>query len=134
MFRRGLRHNVFSRSLQSAVVCLLAGLVSEILFPHFRVAILHLALMGGFAVITLTVATRVVYGHTGQRTAWEGSNRWFATAVVLTLLAMATRMSGDFWPDIMASHYNYGVAIWIAGLSIWAWRVLPNLRRPDPEE
>jgi len=133
MFHRGIHHNVLTRALQAAVVFLLAGFLSEILFPQFRVAMLHLSLMGGCALITLTVATRVVYGHSGRQRLLAGRNRWYTTFCVLALIAMATRMSGDFWPAIMKSHYIYGAAIWVVALLLWSWRVLRYVRQPDPE-
>jgi hypothetical protein len=43
------------------------------------------------------------------------------------LFAMATRVTGDFWPKIMASHYTYGAVIWIAGVLLWAAFVLPKV-------
>jgi hypothetical protein len=43
------------------------------------------------------------------------------------LLGMATRISGDFWPKILASHYNYGALLWIAGVVLWAIYVLPKV-------
>ena len=40
---------------------------------------------------------------------------------------MATRISGDFWPKILASHYIYGAVIWIIAALLWAAYVLPKL-------
>jgi hypothetical protein len=46
---------------------------------------------------------------------------------------MATRISGDFWPKIMASHYIYGAIVWIAGVLVWSWFVLPKVLQMEDE-
>jgi uncharacterized protein involved in response to NO len=94
---------------------------------------LHLTLIGGFAIITFVVATRVVFGHSGNLDRLKGPNRWLLVAVGLMLFAMATRISGDFWPAIMASHYIYGAVIWICGVLLWSFYVLPKVRQVEEE-
>src|SRR5262245_10540451 len=118
--------NALGASLRIAFLALLGGFLCVALFPAFRVSLLHLTLIGGFAVITFTVATRVVFGHGGYLEQLQGRNRWLLVAVALMLLGMATRISGDFWPKIMASHYRYGAIIWIAGVLLWSFYVLPK--------
>jgi uncharacterized protein involved in response to NO len=54
-------------------------------------------------------------------------------AVGLMLFGMATRISGDFWPKIMASHYIYGAIIWIAGVLLWSSYTLPNVLHVEAE-
>jgi hypothetical protein len=49
------------------------------------------------------------------------------------LFGMTTRISGDFWPKIMASHYIYGAILWIAGVLVWAAYVLPKVLREEEE-
>lgn len=120
-------------SLRVAFAILLAGFLTVAVFPEYRVGLLHLTLVGGFAVITFVVATRVVFGHSGNLPGLKTGNRWLLVAVGLMLFGMATRISGDFWPKIMASHYNYGALLWAAGVLIWAWKVLPKVRQVDRE-
>lgn len=115
-------------SLRLALATLLAGFLTVALFPEYRVGLLHLTLVGGFAVITFVVATRVVLGHSGNLHRLKERNWWLIIAVGMMLFGMATRISGDFWPKIMASHYNYGAVLWAAGVFLWAWKVLPKVR------
>jgi uncharacterized protein involved in response to NO len=114
-------------SIRIAFAGILAGFLAVSLFPAYRVGLLHLTLVGGFAVITFVVATRVVFGHSGNMALLQGRNRWLWFAVGLMLLGMATRISGDFWPKILASHYIYGALFWIAGVILWAVYVLPKV-------
>ena len=110
---------------------LLAGFLGIALLPGYRVALLHLTLIGGFAVIAFVVATRVVFGHSGNAAKLKKPNRWLKVAVGVMLLASATRVSGDFWPAIMVSHYVYGALAWIAAALLWSWHVLPKVLRRD---
>jgi hypothetical protein len=50
------------------------------------------------------------------------------------LFGMATRISGDFWPKVLASHYTYGAVLWIAGVLLWAIYVLPKVLIADTED
>jgi uncharacterized protein involved in response to NO len=120
--------NALGASLHVAFVTLLAGFLLVALFPAYRVGLLHLTLVGGFAVITFVVATRVVFGHSGNIAKLKTGNKWLVVALLLMLFGMATRISGDFWPKIMASHYNYGALCWAAGVVLWAVKVLPKVR------
>lgn len=120
-------------SLRMAFALVVAGFIAITLFPAYRVGLLHLTLVGGFAVITFTVATRVLFGHSGDLEKLKKKNWWLLLAVGLMLLGMATRISGDFWPKIMASHYTYGAMIWIVGVLLWCSCTLPKVFRVETE-
>ncbi len=98
---------------------------------NHRFGLLHLSLIGGFAVIAFVVATRVCYGHSGNLEQLKKPNRWFIVAVSLMLFASATRASADLWPAIRVSHYVYGALVWIAATLLWSWHVLPKTLQPD---
>src|ERR1043166_9524450 len=105
----------------------LAGFLTVACWPAYRVGLLHFTLGGGFAIITFVVATRVVFGHSGQLDRLKGPNRWLLAAIGLMLLGMATRISADFLPKVLVSHYIYGALSWIAGLLLWSAFVLPKV-------
>ena len=98
--------NALGLSIRVAFIGLLAGFLAVVFFPVYRVSLLHLTLVGGFAVVAMVVATRVVFGHSGNLALLKKRNRWLLVAVGLMWLGMATRISGDFWPKVMQSHYN----------------------------
>jgi uncharacterized protein involved in response to NO len=128
------RSNIFGFSIRWALAAIAGGFLAVALFPAYRVGLLHITLIGGFAVITFAVATRVLFGHSGNLAALKGRNRWFAIATGLMLFGMATRISGDFWPKIMASHYIYGALLWIVGVAVWSAYALSKAGVADTEE
>jgi uncharacterized protein involved in response to NO len=119
--------------LRIALALLLVGFLAVALFPTYRVSLLHLTLMGGFAVITFVVATRVTFGHSGNLEKLRAPNRWLFAATGLMLLGMATRISGDLWPHVLVSHYIYGTLSWVSGALLWAAIVLPNVLQVETE-
>jgi uncharacterized protein involved in response to NO len=125
--------NALGLSVRIAFGGILAGFLAVALFPIYRIALLHLTLIGGFAVITFVVATRVVFGHSGNIELVKKRNRWLLIAIGIMLFAMVTRISGDFWPKIMASHYSYGAILWVMGVIIWAAYVLPKVLSVEEE-
>jgi uncharacterized protein involved in response to NO len=126
--------SVFGFAIRLSLVGILSGFLAISIFPAYRVGLLHLTLIGGFSVITLVVATRVLFGHSGNLARLKERNRWFPIAVGLMLFGMATRISGDFWPKIMASHYLYGALLWIGGVLLWAVYALPKALVEDSEK
>lgn len=126
--------NAFGASLRLSFGMLVLGFLAVAVLPGYRVALLHLTLVGGFAMVTFLVATRVIFGHSGNGDKLKKANRWFYFPLALILLGMATRISGDFLPQIMASHYSYGAIAFIIGVAIWSIKVLPYVLRRDPEE
>ncbi len=132
-FRLVARSNAPGLCLLLALAVLCAGFLTIAISPAFRVSLLHLTLVGGFAVLTFVVATRVVFGHSGQLARLHQRNAWLFLSVGLMLVGLATRMSGDFLPRILTTHYSYGAAFWIIGVLIWSVIVLPKTLRADPE-
>jgi len=132
-FHRAPAVNALGVGVRIAFGGIVAGFLAVALWPAYRVGLLHLTLIGGFAVITFVVATRVVFGHSGNLALLRGRNRWLLIAIALMLFGMVTRISGDFWPRILASHYIYGAIIWIAGVLLWSVYVLPKVLVLDDE-
>jgi len=115
------------------LVCIPIGVLAAGWFSAMRLTWSHLELIGGFALITTGVATRVVFGHSGNRQKLERFHPWLTASAVLMLLGLASRISGDFLPGIQTNHYIYGAACWMAGVVVWAVCVLPRVVLPDPE-
>lgn len=129
--RAAWRGNAIHWSLRAGLLMVLLGLLAVVILPAYRVGLLHILLVGGLGVITIVVATRVVFGHSGNAPLLSGPNRWMWWVTGLILLGMATRITGDFLPRIMVTHYNYGALCWVLGMGLWAWKVLPKVRVPD---
>lgn len=110
------------------------GFLAATLFVMNRTALFHIDFAGGFAIVTICVATRVVFGHSGNQKLLGRRNGLIITAVVLMVLGLATRIVADYKPEVMASHYTYGAISWAIGLLFWAVPVLRHAFDKDPED
>lgn len=120
-----------SLAAQLALFSLLAGLVFPLLWPGQRVAGLHVVFLGGFSLITFTVATRVVLGHSGNTAHFQTRLPSLQLTTVLLLLGVALRAIGDFLPT--RPHWLTGASyLWMLAAAIWGFSILPKVRTPDP--
>jgi uncharacterized protein involved in response to NO len=115
------------------LACLPLGVLASGWLPGWRVGLSHLELISGFGLIALGVATRVIFGHSGERPQLERFHPGLTTAGILMLLGMLTRINGDMIPSTQVSHYLYAAICWGGGLLLWAVCVLPKVLKPDPE-
>lgn len=121
------------RMMRWGWVGIIAGLGMRALLPSIHIALMHWVFVGGFAMITLATATRVVCGHCGTQQLITGRGRWITALMILILLGTWTRISGDLWPKIQKTHYGYGALLWMTALIIWAWFILPGTLRTKDE-
>ncbi|MGB0992567.1 MAG: NnrS family protein [Akkermansiaceae bacterium] len=116
-------------ALRAGIVCLLGGMVATGILQEQKTALEHSLYIGGFGLITMMVATRVIYGHSGQGHQFQ---KWIKPITVLTgllLFGMATRISADFLPRVRISHHVYAAILWVVVCIIWGIAVIPSVRK-----
>ena len=113
---------------------LAAGLLIETLVLPGQIAgVRHIVMVGGFNLICFAVATRVIFGHSGDRAKTTGrmvSMRWIGG---LILTAAVTRASADFFPEVHETHLVYASVAWLVGALLWSGFALWRVLIPDPE-
>jgi len=102
-------------------------------WPERSFSLLHLLFIGGFSLLTIIVASRVVLGHSGQSEKFRATLWPVLIMSALVTLAMLTRVSADWMPAIRLSHYAYAAVAWAAGVLVWIIFILPGVRRKDEE-
>lgn len=115
---------------------LLLGLLWPVLLPGYRIAGLHLVFIGGFMLVALTVATRVILGHSGQSERFHKPLPVLIVATVLLLLGLGARIGADFMPSLGGRnvHLAYAALSCIAAAVLWGIRIVPAVLIPDSEE
>ncbi len=98
----------------------LAGLAAPA-FQHSRhIALGHLLFIGGFGLVCLIAASRVIFGHSGPVERFAKPS-WIARVIVFAaVLAALTRATADFLPQVMMSHHQYAAWSWAAACALWA--------------
>jgi uncharacterized protein involved in response to NO len=103
------------------------------IWPQHRFAFIHILLITGFSLITFIVASRVVYGHSGQTEKFR-AGIWAVRILVSGIfVAMLTRVTADWMPDSRMTHYAYAAIIWVAAVACWGFAVLPGVTQPDSD-
>jgi uncharacterized protein involved in response to NO len=133
LHRSGLPRLTITLCLRTALVVLTCGLLFPVLWPEQRVAGLHVVFIGGFTLITFTVATRVVLGHSGGSALFQTRLPFLVVTALLLLIGLALRVSGDFSPEARPALLNGASYLWMLAAAVWSWRVLPRVRRPEPD-
>jgi uncharacterized protein involved in response to NO len=117
--------------LRLALLSIPIGYVLMAIWPEHTFSFIHIVVISGFSLLTFIVASRVVYGHSGQAEKFHASLKPVMALIGLVMLAMLTRVSADWMPAIRLSHYGYAGLSWIAGVIVWMWSVLPGVTRAD---
>ena len=129
--RQSLPPRTASLAAQLALLALVASLIFPLFWSAQRVAGLHIVFLGGFSLITFTVATRVVLGHSGNEALFETRLPSLQIATLLLLIGSVLRAVGDFSPArphwLSAASY-----VWMLAAGVWGFSVLPKVRIANP--
>ena len=103
------------------------GFITEALWPQLRVAALHVVFITGFAFVILTVATRVILGHSGHSHLFTRRLPFHIVVATLVALAMFSRFTADLAPRARAIHLVAAAILWLIATLIWAIKLVPKL-------
>lgn len=107
-------------------IALLIGEWAGVFFPLWKIHFEHITLIGGFSLMTLTVATRVGLSHGGFSLEKEKSSKRILATLILLLIAAFTRLFAGFNVQIYESHLLYASFTLICALFTWGTLMLPK--------
>lgn len=113
-----------------SLLALVAGLVFPLFWPGQRAAGFHVIFLGGFSLITFTVATRVVLGHSGNEHLFLTRLPSLQIATLLIVAGTMLRAVADFLPD-RGAMMNWASALWMLAALVWGAAILPKVRIAD---
>ncbi|MDP6775970.1 MAG: NnrS family protein [Candidatus Latescibacteria bacterium] len=122
--RRPLWH---LRGLWLSFWCVILGQLLSGVFPDYEVAALHVTFIGGLALLTLTIATRVTVSHCGFEPLWERNSTTLILLVACSVAALLARLSAALYPDHYFGWLHIGAGIWLVGAIPWGAVFLPKL-------
>ncbi len=92
----------------------------------------HLLYIGGFGLLILVVASRVLFGHGGELAGFSKISWTPRILILMAVVAATTRASADFWPKILISHHQYAAWTWALCALIWlVWHRRRFLKQGD---
>ncbi|NKB71175.1 MAG: hypothetical protein GKR89_29235 [Candidatus Latescibacteria bacterium] len=111
--------------------CLPGGICLAGLFPAYEVAMLHITFIGGFGLITLVIASRVVVAHCDLEAMWDRHAGRLVWPGLLLLLSAAARVGADLLPQRYVFFLHGGAGLWLIGLVLWGRAFVPKLGSGD---
>jgi uncharacterized protein involved in response to NO len=120
--------------LRAGIATIVMGIGVETLWPQYRIGALHIVFISGFSFIILTVAIRVVFGHSGNAHLFRKRLPFFLVVGVLIFLAMLSRYVADLAPGARTIHLVAAAITWLVAVLIWMWKVVPKVVIADQEE
>lgn len=115
----GAPRGAWIMGLACSLVFAFAGMVLAGVYYPQHISLEHLLYVGGFGLLILVVASRVLFGHSGDLPGFSKPS-WVPKVIIfLALLAALTRMSTGFLPRLTVSHHRYAAWIWMAMVLLW---------------
>lgn len=111
--------------------------IAYLLLPWYqpqRVAISHFLYIGGFGMLILIVASRVVLGHCGEIELFKQSKASLKWWIFLIVLAILTRVTPAWVPSTTVSHHNYAAITWAVVMMLWVGRHRRHFFKIDDSE
>ena len=103
------------------------GFIAEALWPQLRIAASHVVFITGFAFVILTVAIRVILGHSGNAHLFKRRLPFHIGVATLMALATFSRFTADLAPRARAIHLVAAAILWLVATLIWAIKLVPKL-------
>ena len=114
--------------LWAAGWCLALGLVAAAALPAYAVTAWHLVFVGGYGLLTLAIATRVVVSHGGHEMPEEGRVLG-AGVLVAAAIALVLRLSSDGGSPAALRLDALAAAAWAVAWGWWFAGAWPRVRR-----
>ena len=127
LYKMPLRKGFQPFWLWSSGWLLVLGQWGIVLFPRYRIHLLHIILVSGLALMTLMIAVRVSLSHGKHDLSLEKNSRSLWIAAFLLAFAGMTRFSAGVLPDLYQSHLTYAAYTWVIGAILWGWVYIPKM-------
>ena len=112
--------------LRAGLAAVVIGIAMEQLWPLTRLGALHIIFITGFSFVVLTVAIRVVFGHSGCGDLLRRPLPFFRVVALLVLLAAVSRYVAEIAPKVRTMHLVSAAIVWLIAAFIWTVVVVPK--------
>jgi uncharacterized protein involved in response to NO len=97
--------------------------------PQYRVEVLHILFIGGFGMMILGIATRVIVSHGKYPSEIEKTSPWLGIAGWILFAALIVRSISTLTGPYYFSMLGIAGALWMIGLLLWGWYFVPRAIR-----
>ena len=115
----------YAKLLWISLWMVITGFWAVAIWPRYRIALLHLVLIGGFSLMTFAVGTMVVLSHAGLAQRLR-QPLWILHVVGIGVLGAAiARVLADLWPIVYFPLLAMASSLWLIGGIVWIVFALP---------
>lgn len=123
-----------AKGLFWALITGLVGLAATGFAYQYRVGLEHLLYIGTFGLLILIVASRVLFGHSGELAGFAQRSWIPRVLIAFAFIAATTRASAELWPKITVSHHKYAAWTWALAALLWlVWHARRFLKKEKEE-
>lgn len=123
-------------ALRIGLGCIALTFLSRAIWPNLLwiFAFEHVLFLGGFGLVMLLTADRVILGHCDDPAAIPPKSRAWRWIAWLMIVALATRATADLVPSTRVSHHIYAALTLTAIFAIWLGLHFRRLKRRAPDD
>ncbi len=99
--------------------------------PQYRVEVLHVLFIGGFGMMILGIATRVILSHGQYPIEFEKTSPWLGIAGWILFAALVVRSVSSLTGKYYFAMLGIAGSLWIIGLLLWGWFFVPRAIRTN---
>ncbi|QSR88494.1 NnrS family protein [Methylacidiphilum caldifontis] len=107
------------------------GYILLLMDPNHALGWLHNIFILGVGLLIFVVATRVIFGHSGQQEKFAAKLLFLSCSAIIFLVATILRIVADFDYSSRLLVLSFSSLLWIGGCVLWALFVLPSVLIPD---
>ena len=112
--------------LRAAGFAVLIGLWIETVMPAHRLLGEHIVFIGGYGLLTMAIATRVVVAH-GAWPPGDEARLLHVVPLVALALSLALRLASEVVPEHASGLWGAAGALWSVAWLLWAGRAIPRV-------
>lgn len=118
-----LTQEPFVRMLWVSFWMILSGHAAVVLFPAYRAALLHIAFIGGYSLMTFAVGLMVIFSHGGQTRRLKSHAVSLSIVSALVGIALILRVSAVYFPELFFALLAAASVCWLLGGALWMYLV-----------
>lgn len=118
----------------SSAWMIVAGYGLAAIFSEYRVAMLHLAFMGGFSLLTLAIGTMVILSHAGEADRLKRPMGILLIVAIGSALALVKRTLLIAFPDSYFTFLGLSSLAWIFAVGSWLIYMISRLFKVPEED
>ena len=124
--RKPLERGMLVQALRWSNWAILLGMWGSAFHPQYRVEVLHVLFIGGFGMMILAIATRVILSHGKYPVEHEKTSPWLGIAAWVLFASLMIRSISTLAGRHYFSMLGLAGSLWIVALLIWGWYFVPR--------